>query len=140
MYAIDVTTVKWSFAQLCSRQPQLQMVVPPASITPSTSTPFSFAGGVTLEAIMALLVHMDARLGTLSNELCQVNTRVGHIAWQQAVMGGYKVASSPEASEDESDGSGSVDDVEDGDDGSPSDDEMSTWCTYPFVTRDKKGE
>ena len=41
-------------------------------------------------------------------------------------MGGYKVASSPEASEDESDGSGSVDDVEDGDDGSPSDDEMST--------------
>ena len=36
------------------------------------------------------------------------------------------MASSPEASEYESDGSSSVDDVEDDDDGSPSDDEMST--------------
>ena len=42
-------------------------------------------------------------------------------------MGGYTVASSPEASMDESDnGSDSTDDVEDDDDGSPSDDEMST--------------
>ena len=41
-------------------------------------------------------------------------------------MGGYTVASFPEASKDESDGSGSVDDVEDDDDGSLSDDEMST--------------
>ena len=55
-------------------------------------------------------------------------------------MGGYTVASSAEASEDESDGSGSVDDTEDDDDGSSSDDEMSTRCTYPFVTCDKKGE
>ena len=37
-------------------------------------------------------------------------------------MGGYTVASSPEAVEDESDGSGSAD----VDNGSPSDDEMST--------------
>ena len=41
-------------------------------------------------------------------------------------MGGYTVASSLEASEDESDGSGSANDAEDDDDGSPSDDEMST--------------
>ena len=41
-------------------------------------------------------------------------------------MGGYTVASSPEASEDESDGFDSADDAEDDDDGSPSDDEMST--------------
>ena len=41
-------------------------------------------------------------------------------------MGGYTVASSPEASEDESDGFGSADDAEDDDDGSLSDDEMST--------------
>ena len=72
---------------------------------------------------MAQLVHMDARLNTLSDELCQVNTYVGHIARRQAIMDGYTVASSPEASEDESDGSGSA---EDDDDGSPSDDEMST--------------
>ena len=41
-------------------------------------------------------------------------------------MGGYIMASSPETSEDESDGSGNADDAEDDDDGSPSDDEMST--------------
>ena len=80
---------------------------------------------------------MDARLDTLSNELCQVNTHVGRIAWRQAMMGGYTVSSSPK---DESDGSSSVDDAKDNYDGSPSDDEMSIWCTYPFVTHDKKGK
>ena len=75
---------------------------------------------------MAQLVCMDACLDTLSDELCQVNTRVGHIVRRQAVMGGYTVASSPEASEDESDSSGSANDAEDDDDDLPSDDEMST--------------
>ena len=56
-----------------------------------------------------------------------MNTHVGHISQQQAVMGGFTVASSPSppASKDESDdGSGS--DSVDKDDGasSPSDDEM----------------
>ena len=42
-------------------------------------------------------------------------------------MGGYIVASSPEASKDESDDVfDSADDVEDDEDGSSSDDEMST--------------
>ena len=71
-------------------------------------------------------MRMDAHLDTLSDELCQVNTHVGRIARQQAVRGGYTVASSSEASEDKSDGSDSADDAEDNDDGSPSDDEMST--------------
>ena len=75
---------------------------------------------------MAQLVRMDARLDTLSNELCQVNTRVDRIAQRQVVMDGYIVASFLEASEDQSDGSNSVDDTEDDDDGSPNDDEMST--------------
>ena len=72
---------------------------------------------------------MHARLETLSKELCQANTYVGHITRRQAVMGGFTVASSPslEAFENESDdGSGSADDAENDDDGSPSDDEMST--------------
>ena len=42
------------------------------------------------------------------------------------VMGGYIMASSPEATEDKSDGSSSDVDAEDDDDSSPSDDEMST--------------
>ena len=78
---------------------------------------------------MTQLVRMDARLNTLSDELCQLNTRVGCIARQQAVMGGFIVASSPSppAFEDES-GDGSRSDDVDEDDGasSPSDDEMST--------------
>ena len=41
-------------------------------------------------------------------------------------MGSYIVASSPEVSEDESDGFGSVVDAKDDGDGLPSDDEMST--------------
>ena len=101
------------------------MATPPTSIAPSTSAPSS-TGGMTLEAIMAQLMRMDTRLDSLNNELCQVNTRVGRIARRQAVMGGYTVASSPEASEDESDGFDNADDAEDDDDGSPSDDEMST--------------
>ena len=50
------------------------MAAPPAS-----TAPLSSVGEVTLEAIMAQLVRMDACLDTLSDDLCQVNTRVGHI-------------------------------------------------------------
>ena len=46
----------------------------------ASSAPLSSAGGVTLKAIMAQLVRMDARLNTLSDELCHVYTRVGRIA------------------------------------------------------------
>ena len=85
---------------------------------------------------------MDACLDTLSNELCQVNTRVGRIAWRQAVMGSFTIASSPSppASKDESnDGSGSDDADEDDDDGLPSDDEMFTWFTCPLSLVTKRG-
>ena len=80
---------------------------------------------------------MDARLDTLSDELCQVSTCVGRIARRQAEMGGYTMPSTPMASTDESDDSDSADDADDddattsddeddGDACSPSDDEMST--------------
>ena len=86
---------------------------------------------------MAQLQCMDARLDTLSDELCQVNTRVSRIARRQANMGSYTIPSTPVASTDESDGSDSANDVDDddatasddevdGDDSSPSDDEIST--------------
>ena len=38
---------------------------------------------------------MDACLDTLSDELCQVNTHVGHIARRQAVMGGFDASLPP---------------------------------------------
>ena len=54
--------------------------IAPSSSTPSTSAPSSSTAGVTLEAIMAQFKHMDARLDSLTDEMCQVNTRVGRIA------------------------------------------------------------
>ena len=129
MGAIDVATVRRNAAQLRQRQPQTKMATPPASTTPSTSTPSSSTVGVILEAIMAQIVRMDARLDTLNDKLCQMNTRVGRIAQQQAVMGGFTIASSPSpsVSEDESDDGSSSDGVdEDNGASSPSDDEMST--------------
>ena len=76
------------------------------------------------------LQRMDACLDTLSDELCQVNTRVGRIARQQAHLGGFveSPSSSPEVSEDEKDDgdsdSGDVD--EDKDASAFSDNEMTT--------------
>ena len=105
------------------------MATPLTSSTPSTSTPLSFAGGVTLKAIMAQLVHMDACLDTLSDELCQVNTRVGRIAQRQASMGGFIAYTfpSPPALKDENDEEDENDDADEDDVASlPSDDEMFT--------------
>ena len=70
MCAIDATTVKQSVDELHSRRPQTKMIASPASTAPSTSIPPSSTSGVTLKAIMAQLVRMDAHLDTLSDELC----------------------------------------------------------------------
>ena len=77
---IDAATVRWSEFQLQLRWPQTGTVNPPTSLALSTSAPSSFTGGVTLDGIMAQLQRMDAHLDTLSDELCQVNTRVGRVA------------------------------------------------------------
>ena len=104
-------------------------MTPSTSSTPSTYTPSSSAGGVTLEAVMAQLQCMDARFDTFNDELCQVNTRVGCIARRQVVMGGFAVSlsPSPQASEEESydDSFGGVDADEDDDASSSSDKEMT---------------
>ena len=85
---------------------------------------------------MVLLQRMDASLNTLTNELCQVNTHVGHIAWRQAKMGGYTMPSTSAALTDESDADDddatAYDDEDDGNASSLSDDEMSTWHSYPL--------
>ena len=78
--AIDATTVRRSEAQLQSKRSQIETATPLASFAPSTSAPSSSVSGVTLELVMAQLQRMDARLDTLNDELCQVNTHVGHIA------------------------------------------------------------
>ena len=88
---------------------------------------------------------MDARLDTLSNELCKVNTRVDCIAWWQARLGGFLESPSPfpEAFEDEDDDGDYNDDDdenEDEDASSSGDDEMTTWVTCPLLFVTKNGE
>jgi len=72
---------------------------------------------------------MDARLDTLNDELCQVNTHVGRITQWQARLSGFVESPSPslEASGDEDDDGDydNDDDDEDEDASSPSDDVMT---------------
>ena len=122
MDAIDAGSVQRSEAQLRPKRPRVESSGLAASAVPSTSTPSSSTGDVTLEAIMAQLQRMDAHLDTLTNELCQVNTCVGHIARRQARLGSFAASPSPEALADE-DGD---DDGDDEDASSSSDEEMTT--------------
>ena len=70
-----------------------------------------------------------------------MNTRVGHIAWRQAKMGGYTMPSTLVAPADESDvvDDDDFDDEDDGDASSPNDDEMSTWHSYNLSLVTKRG-
>ena len=70
--AINATYVRGSEAQLQLKQPRTETIDPSASTIPSTFAYSSSGGSVTLEAIMAQLQHMNARLNTLNDELCQV--------------------------------------------------------------------
>ena len=80
---------------------------------------------------------MDACLDTLSDELCQVNTRVGRIAWRQARLSSFMESPSPflVASEDEDDDDD--DEVEDA--SSSGNNEMTAWVTYPLSCVMKRG-
>ena len=82
---------------------------------------------------MVQLQQMNARLDTLSDELCQVNTCVGRISRHQAKMGGNTMPSTPITPADVSDADDADDDddvdsdvEDDGDASLHSDDEMST--------------
>ena len=103
----------------------MESIGPVAFVVPSTFAPSSLNDDVTLEAIMAQLQCMDARLDTLSDELCQVNTHAGCIARQQACLGGF-TASPSHSSEASTNEDGDDDDEdEDEDASSSSDDEMT---------------
>ena len=66
----------------------------------------------------------------LSDELCQVNTHVGHIARRQACLGGFAASPSlsPKASknEDAADGDDDDEDAADGDDDDEDEDASSS--------------
>ena len=71
---------------------------------------------------------MDACLDTLSDELCKVNNRVGHITRRQAHLGGFATSPSlsSDASADEDSDDGVNDDDEDEDGSFSSNEEMTT--------------
>ena len=128
MGAIDAGSVWRSEAQLRPKRPHVEFTGPTASAVLSSFSPSSSTGDVTLKAIMMQLQRMDARLDTFIDELCQVNTCVGRIAWRRACLGGFTASPSPspKALIDE-------DGNDDNDEGasSSSDDEMTTswWLT-----------
>ena len=63
-----------------------------------------------------------SRLDHLSNEMCQMNTRIGRIARQQSCLGGFAHSPSLETAEESSN---NVDYESDDAFGSPSDDKMT---------------
>ena len=82
---------------------------------------------------MTQLQRMDARLGTLSTKLYQVNIRVSYIARRQAVRGGFIPEASPpppradsEDEDDDDDDAIASEDDGDGDASSFGIDEMSS--------------
>ena len=83
--AINAGSVWQSEAQFRPKLPRTEMTdhadpITPSSLAPFTSAPSSSTVGVTLEAIMVQLQRMDACLDFVTDEMCQVNTRVGRIA------------------------------------------------------------
>ena len=85
---------------------------------------------------------MDARLDTLSDELCQVNTRVGCIARRHTHLSGFTASPPPslEASANEDGDDGVADDDEDEDGSFSSNEEMTTSQWLTLVVHDKNGE
>ena len=69
MGAIDASSVRWSESQFRPKWPCVESTSPAASTIPSNFSPSSSIGDVTLEAIMAQLQCLDARLDTLTDEL-----------------------------------------------------------------------
>ena len=72
---------------------------------------------------------MDAHLDTLNDELCQVNTRVGFIAWRHTHLSGFTTSPSPslEASTNEDGDDGAADDEDEDASYSSSDEEMTIF-------------
>ena len=83
-------------------------------------------------------MHADfgSRLDHLYDEMCQMNTKIGHIACWQSHLSGFTPPSPDLVEESYNGGDGESDDAS----GSPSNDKVTVSQYSPFVTCDKKGE
>ena len=126
--AISVGSVWWSEAQLQLKRPRTETINPAIFAVPTSSLVVS----VTLEAIMAWLQQMEAdfgaRLDYLTDDMCQINTQVGRIARQKALLGGFvpSLEASTNEDDDASDDEDDASDDEDDDASSFSDDKLMT--------------
>ena len=92
---------------------------PSSSSAPSTSSRVEASLATILDQLQHMHADFGSRLDHLSDEMCQMNIRIGRIARHQSCLGGFAPSPSPKPTEDSFDG---------GDDafGSSNDDEMTT--------------
>ena len=57
-----------------------------------------------MDQLQHMPIDFDIRLDYLSNEMCQMNTRVDRIARQKSRLGGFALSPSPKPTEASSDG------------------------------------
>ena len=132
MGAINKESIWKSAMQLVAKWPYVETTDATPTSRPSfSSTPSSsFRADVSLFDTMDQLQHMRANFGSrlnhLSNEMCQMNTKISRIARRQSCLGGFVPSPSPKPAKESS--SGGDDDDDDDADGSSSssDDKMTT--------------
>ena len=116
MGAISKESIRRSDTQLAPKRPHVEADAAPTPHSSSSSTPSSSSSGVeaSIVAIMDQLQHMHANFGShldhISDELCKMNTKIGHIARQQSRLGGFAPSHSPELADDSSLDGGDDDD------------------------------
>ena len=93
---------------------------PSSSSTPSFSSRVEASLAAIMDQLQLMRAEFGSRLDHISNEMCQMNTRIGHIAYQQSCLGNFAPSPSPEPIEDPLDGGDDNDDAF----GSKYDDEM----------------
>ena len=98
---------------------------PSSSSAPSSSSQATISLTDIMEKFQHMHVYFGSRLDHLSNEMCQMNTRISGIARRQSRLGGFAPSPSLEHVEESSSLNGGDDDAGDAS-GSEYDDEMTT--------------
>ena len=136
MGAISKEFIWQSVMQLAAKQPCVKPTnaAPVDPATPSSRPSFSSAPSssswvdVSLVDIIEQLQHMHANFGShldhLFDKMCQINTRIDHIAYCQSQLGDFVPSPSLEHAKESSSSDGGNDDGDAS--GSEYDDEMTT--------------
>ena len=130
MGAINIGSIRRSKVQLQMKQPRVESTNPASSAVPPSfsASSTSETGGVTLKTIIAQLQWIEADFGGcldyLTDEICQMNTRIGCITRRQSRIGGFRPSPSPSLEASANEGDNADDDKDDA--SSSDDDEVTT--------------